>query len=315
MKATTMALIKSKPTSPGRRFAVRSSSEMLHKGNPHGPLVSAKSKSGGRNNKGRITTRHRGGGHKQRYREVDFKRAKDGVPGRVERIEYDPNRSAHLALVLYVDGERKLRFYNTALHLKDLTPGDHEIAVEISANNHAAYAVDGVPIRATETITVPEAEVTHHGHDPQEVDPASAPTVGLAVMEDPKSGWNLQIDLENFTITPENASSDPVDGEGHLHLYVDGERVTRLYGTWWHLAELTKGNHEVAVEVSANNHAALAVDGAPIRATANIDVSADRAAAAGGADDEHDDHDDAMEDESDSIVIHKLCRYSIVSYL
>ncbi len=107
MKATTMALIKSKPTSPGRRFAVRSSSEMLHKGEPHGPLVSAKSKSGGRNNKGRITTRHRGGGHKQRYREVDFKRSKDGVPGRVERIEYDPNRSAHLALVLYVDGERR----------------------------------------------------------------------------------------------------------------------------------------------------------------------------------------------------------------
>jgi large subunit ribosomal protein L2 len=79
----------------------------LHKGKPVDALVSKKSKSGGRNNAGRITTRHRGGGHKQRYRVVDFRRNKDGVPGRVERIEYDPNRSADLALVLYADGERR----------------------------------------------------------------------------------------------------------------------------------------------------------------------------------------------------------------
>jgi large subunit ribosomal protein L2 len=70
-------------------------------------LVEKKTKSGGRNNKGRITTRHRGGGHRQRYRVIDFKRDKDGVPGRVERLEYDPNRSAHIALVLYADGERR----------------------------------------------------------------------------------------------------------------------------------------------------------------------------------------------------------------
>ena len=102
-----MALDKAKPTSPGRRFVVGVSTPNLHKGKPHAALVSAQSKSGGRNNAGRITTRHRGGGHKRRYRVVDFKRNKNGIPARVERIEYDPNRSAHLALLLYADGERR----------------------------------------------------------------------------------------------------------------------------------------------------------------------------------------------------------------
>lgn len=102
-----MPLIKSKPTSPGRRFVVKSRQPDLHKGEPYGPLIAPKSKSGGRNNKGRITCRHRGGGHKQRYRIIDFKRAKDGIAGRVERLEYDPNRTAHIALILYADGERR----------------------------------------------------------------------------------------------------------------------------------------------------------------------------------------------------------------
>ncbi|MGD8560739.1 MAG: 50S ribosomal protein L2 [Gammaproteobacteria bacterium] len=102
-----MAIQKAKPTSPGRRFVVKVSSAELHKGEPHAPLIERKSHSGGRNNQGRITTRHRGGGHKQHYRVIDFKRDKDGIPGRVERLEYDPNRSAHIALVLYADGERR----------------------------------------------------------------------------------------------------------------------------------------------------------------------------------------------------------------
>jgi len=102
-----MALMKAKPTSPGRRFVVQVVNPDLHKGAPHAPLLEKKSKSGGRNNNGRITTRHIGGGHKQHYRMVDFKRNKDGVPAIVERLEYDPNRSANIALVLYADGERK----------------------------------------------------------------------------------------------------------------------------------------------------------------------------------------------------------------
>ena len=102
-----MAIVKTKPTSPGRRHVVQVANKGLHKGAPHAPLVAKKSKSGGRNNGGRITTRHKGGGHKQRYRVIDFKRDKDGVPGIVERIEYDPNRTAHIALIKYLDGERR----------------------------------------------------------------------------------------------------------------------------------------------------------------------------------------------------------------
>ncbi|MGA7801854.1 MAG: 50S ribosomal protein L2 [Gammaproteobacteria bacterium] len=102
-----MSIVKTKPTSAGRRFVVKVVTPDLYKGAPYAPLVAKKTKSGGRNNQGRITTRHRGGGHKQRYRIVDFKRDKDGVQGRIERIEYDPNRSARLALVLYADGERR----------------------------------------------------------------------------------------------------------------------------------------------------------------------------------------------------------------
>ncbi|MEL7537173.1 MAG: 50S ribosomal protein L2 [Pseudomonadota bacterium] len=102
-----MAIQKSKPTSAGRRFVVAVRTPGLHKGKPVAALLEKKSKTGGRNNKGRITTRHRGGGHKQQYRVVDFKRDKIGVPGSVERLEYDPNRSAHLALIKYVDGERR----------------------------------------------------------------------------------------------------------------------------------------------------------------------------------------------------------------
>jgi len=102
-----MAVHKAKPTSAGRRFVVQIKNPDLHRGAPHEPLVRSKSRKGGRNNNGHITVRHQGGGHKQRYRLVDFKRDKDGIPGRIERLEYDPNRTAHLGLVLYADGERR----------------------------------------------------------------------------------------------------------------------------------------------------------------------------------------------------------------
>ncbi|WP_339339222.1 50S ribosomal protein L2 [uncultured Oceanicoccus sp.] len=102
-----MAIVKAKPTSPGRRHVVSIVHADLHKGAPYAPLLEKKSKSGGRNNNGRITTRHIGGGHKQHYRVIDFKRNKDGIPATIERLEYDPNRSANIALVLYADGERR----------------------------------------------------------------------------------------------------------------------------------------------------------------------------------------------------------------
>jgi len=100
-------LVKVKPTSPGRRQLVKVVTPGLHKGKPVPKLVERKSKNAGRNAHGHLTMRHQGGGHKQHYRLIDFKRSKDGIPARVERIEYDPNRSAHLALLCYADGERR----------------------------------------------------------------------------------------------------------------------------------------------------------------------------------------------------------------
>lgn len=102
-----MAVRKLKPTSPGRRGTVVVVRDGLHKGAPHAPLLTPLSKQGGRNNNGRITVRHQGGGHKRHYRLVDFKRNKDGIAAKIERLEYDPNRTAHIALVLYKDGERR----------------------------------------------------------------------------------------------------------------------------------------------------------------------------------------------------------------
>ena len=101
-----MALVKLKPTSAGRRAMVKVVNADLYKGRPHAALVEKQSKNAGRNNSGRITVRHQGGGHKQHYRLVDFRRNKDGIAARVERVEYDPNRSANIALICYADGER-----------------------------------------------------------------------------------------------------------------------------------------------------------------------------------------------------------------
>lgn len=142
-----MPIVKSKPTSPGRRFVVRVVSPELYKGEPYAPLLEKKSKSGGRNNTGRITTRHVGGGHKQHYRMIDFRRNKDGIPATVERIEYDPNRTAYIALVCYADGERRY-----IIAPKGLSAGD-----KIESGNIAAIKVGNtLPIR-----NIPLGSVVH----------------------------------------------------------------------------------------------------------------------------------------------------------
>src|SRR5207344_2800096 len=118
-----MAVVKVKPTSPGRRAVVKVVHKHLHKGKPEASLLEPQKQNAGRNNNGHITIRHKGGGHKHHYRVVDFVRNKDGIPARVERIEYDPNRTAHIALLCYVDGER--RYIIAPKGLKD---GDQVIA-------------------------------------------------------------------------------------------------------------------------------------------------------------------------------------------
>jgi large subunit ribosomal protein L2 len=137
-----MAIVKMKPTSPGRRFVVKISRDDLHKEGPHAPLLEKKNRNGGRNNQGRITTRHQGGGHKQHYRIIDFKRNKDGIPARVERIEYDPNRSANIALVLYADGERRYI----------IAPKGVDVGAQIVSGA-------GAPIKAGNTLSLREIPV------------------------------------------------------------------------------------------------------------------------------------------------------------
>jgi large subunit ribosomal protein L2 len=138
---------KANPTSPGRRFAVQISKAGLHKGKPFSNLLTPKPKKGGRNNNGRITTRHQGGGHKQLYRLIDFKRNKEGILGRVERIEYDPNRTAHIALILYTDGERRYI----------LAPNDFKVGMEILAGSSSPIKPgNALPLR-----NIPVGTIVH----------------------------------------------------------------------------------------------------------------------------------------------------------
>ena len=126
-----MALMRAKPTSPARRGVIKVVNHTLYKGSAYGPLLVGKSKTGGRNNKGQITTRHIGGGHKRQYRLIDFKRNKDNVPGTVERIEYDPNRSAHIALILYKDGERRYIVAPAGIKTGDLLVSGQTVPIKL----------------------------------------------------------------------------------------------------------------------------------------------------------------------------------------
>jgi large subunit ribosomal protein L2 len=142
-----MPVVKTKPTSAGRRFVVKVVNPELHKGAPYKPLLDRQTRNGGRNNTGRITTRHQGGGHKQHYRIVDFKRSKDGIPAQVERLEYDPNRTANIALLKYSDGERRY-----IIAPRGVTAGD----TLMSGSGAPIRAGNAMPLR-----NVPVGSVVH----------------------------------------------------------------------------------------------------------------------------------------------------------
>src|SRR5471030_2292721 len=126
-----MAIVKCKPTSPGRRHVVKVVNQELHKGKPYAPLLEKLSKSGGRNHHGRITTRHIGGGHKQHYRIIDFKRDKVGIPARIETVEYDPNRTANTALLRYADGERRYIIAPRGVVVGDQVIAGHDAPIKV----------------------------------------------------------------------------------------------------------------------------------------------------------------------------------------
>ena len=140
-----MAIIKVKPTSPGRRGLQKVVTEGLHKGKPFAPLLRKKNQSAGRNHHGKITVRHIGGGHKQHIRIVDWKRSKDNIPATVERIEYDPNRSAHLALLCYADGERTY-----IIAPKGLSAGDKLMSgIEAPFKEGNSLPLKNIPVGST----------------------------------------------------------------------------------------------------------------------------------------------------------------------
>jgi large subunit ribosomal protein L2 len=136
---------KTKPTSPGRRFATYQVRDELTGGAPSKKLTKGKSSTGGRNSRGRITSRHRGGGAKRRYREIDFKRRKDGVPAKVATIEYDPNRTTYIALLHYADGHKSY-----ILAPQGLRPG----AMVESGEGADIQPGNSLPLRSIPTGTV-----------------------------------------------------------------------------------------------------------------------------------------------------------------
>jgi large subunit ribosomal protein L2 len=140
-----MALVKVKPTSAGRRGVVKVVNANLHKGTPFAQLVETKKKNAGRNNNGHVTVRHQGGGHKQHYRLIDFKRDKDGIVGKVERLEYDPNRSANIALVCYADGERRYIIANKGMAVGQQVVSGSEAPIK-SGN---ALPIRNIPVGTT----------------------------------------------------------------------------------------------------------------------------------------------------------------------
>ncbi|HEX2234127.1 MAG TPA: 50S ribosomal protein L2, partial [Thermoleophilaceae bacterium] len=147
-----MPVRKHKPTTPGRRFATWADNREVTKSEPEKGLTEGISKSGGRNSKGRVTSRHRGGGAKRRYRKIDFKRRKDGVPAKVAAIEYDPNRSAHIALLHYADGEKRYILAPARLRVG---------ATVMSGDNADIQTGNSLPLRAIPTgTTVHNVELT-----------------------------------------------------------------------------------------------------------------------------------------------------------
>ncbi len=216
--------------------------------------------------------------------------AKSGVNVRVEvtnlTIAPESVSTAHVDgeghMHLIVDGEKVQRFYNEWIHVDNLSAGEHTIEVELNANTHAPYATGGERISASQVVVVGEAAA----HDHDTVDAANTVDGGeasVALTRVPVAkagdGNNFAVSLSHFDLAPEKVGGEHVANEGHLHLFIDGVKQGRIYGTWFHVPELGDGEHTVEVELSANNHATYVRDGEPVRAT--VVVSNDSAAGTG----------------------------------
>lgn len=204
-------VVKTKPTSPGRRFVVKVTRNKLHKGNPHPQLIAPKTKNGGRNNLGRVTTRHQGGGHKQHYRIIDFKRDKEQVTAHVERIEYDPNRTAYIALLLYSDGERRY-----IIAPQDLEPG----MTVMSGPNAPIKPGNSLPIRNIPVGTTLHAVELKPGNGAQ-----LARSAGASVQLIAKEGNYATLRLRSGEMR-----KVPIDGKATIGVVSNSEHNLRSLG-------------------------------------------------------------------------------------
>ncbi len=176
---------------------------------------------------------------------------------------------------LYVDGTKVQRFYNEAIYFAGVTEGEVTVMVELSANDHRTYAVDGEPIVATATVDVPPHDHGAHSHGDagQVAWEGAAPQMTIEVVEDPKSGYNALIAVDGLTLSAENVNGDHVDDEGHLHLYVNGQKVGRLYGDATHIPVLPVGEVEITIGAFTNDHSAYVIDGEPIEASISVMIA------------------------------------------
>ncbi len=185
---------------------------------------------------------------------------------------------------LYIDDVKVGRLYTEWFHISGLEVGDHTVKVTLNTNDHTDMTVDGAMVADFETITETREPGGHsHMTMPEYEVPDGVPTPGVQVTvhQDPKSGWNVQMETTDFRWAPKNASTAPVMGEGHAHLYVDDHKVSRIYGGWYHLGALEEGEHQVRVTLNANNHSDYAKDGVVIGDSVTVNVGPD------GGDDGH----------------------------
>ena len=202
-----------------------------------------------------------------RIRTTDF----EIVPENVSTDHVDGEGHMHL----YIDGEKVSRIYGEWHHIGALEPGGHEVRVELSSNDHSALAFGGKIIDATATVVAGDAGGHAMGHDHAEPRAASEPypAVSVELVDDPAGGWSLHAVPSNFRLAPENASGDHVDGEGHMHLYIDGDKVVRLYERWSQMPRLPVGTHEIRVDLRSNDHVPITVDGIPVETAVTLEVS------------------------------------------
>lgn len=176
---------------------------------------------------------------------------------------------------LWIDGEKVLRFYNESVYFAGVTEGEVEVMVELSANDHRQYVVDGEPIVAMTTFTVPPHDHGAHSHGATDsiAWEGEAPALAVEVVEDPKSGFNAFVTVDGLTLSADNVGGPNVDGEGHLHIYANGQKLGRLYGTATHIPALPEGDVEITVGAFSNDHSPYVIDGEPVEASTTITVA------------------------------------------